>query len=620
MRFVSLNLDGKAIVAASIVWALACSSNEATDMTTVAPASTAGQTAAAPAQPVMSTSAGSTATQGGSMAADPMGGAPASVAGMGAAGVAADSGKPPASGGCPTFDSSFLAIQKVIFEGHGCTADACHGSAASGGLNLLPEMAYKNLVNAKSMSSKLARVQPGTATESFLWQKLAAATIPDRVKTTGSPMPVGAPPLSADELEAMRIWILHSAPEAGNVGDPTTGKGVGDLLHACTPPTKPIKATPLEAPAKEAGVQFVLPRYLLKAGVELEQCTPFAYDYTKLVPAEYKDESRNVMFVNSSRVLQDPASHHMVVWNPSQDLSSVPSTGWKCSGGARDGQPCSANNVDCGADGACAGQASAGTFCSEGGGLLGLLSGGVPAQIANTQSPQEYIPPFEGGVYWEIPLKGVLWFNSHSFNLSDEDTNLDARMNFFFAKERMRKMVPVNVVKNEVPNGQAPFTKKTYCSTTVVPQNNSIAMMTGHTHRHGQHFWAKDASGKQIYESFIYNDPVYQHYEPWLEFAGLDEASRTIEFCAEYNNGLNEDGVPDIGVVTRKSRMPANGTCTPVACTKGKVGATCSKNADCNSAAGGNDGECDACPITTGLTTENEMFVLMPWYVLPAGQ
>jgi hypothetical protein len=248
-----------------------------------------------------------------------------------------------------------------------------------------------------------------------------------------------------------------------------------------------------------------------------------------------------------------------------------------------------------------------------------VFAKGLPAQLANTQSPQEYVPPFEGGVYWEVPLQGVLWFNSHAFNLSDTDTVLDARMNFYFAKERTRKIIPVNVVKNQVPNGLAPFTKKTYCSTAVVPQHNSIAMLAGHTHRHGQRFWAKDATGKQIYQSFVYNDPVYQHFDPWLEFTAPDEASRTIEFCAEFNNGLREDGTPDVDMVTRRSRMPPpNATCTPVACTAGKVGEACSTNEDCNSAPDATNGECDACPITTGVTTENEMFVLMPWYVLPA--
>jgi hypothetical protein len=81
---------------------------------------------------------------------------------------------------------------------------------------------------------------------------------------------------------------------------------------------------------------------------------------------------------------------------------------------------------------------------------------------------------------------------------------------------------------------------------------------------------------------------------------------------------VKKDGSPDVKMVTRKSRMPPpTATCTPVACTAGKIGAQCATNSDCDSAVGAKDGECDACPITTGLTTENEMFVLMPWYVLP---
>jgi hypothetical protein len=54
-----------------------------------------------------------------------------------------------------------------------------------------------------------------------------------------------------------------------------------------------------------------------------------------------------------------------------------------------------------------------------------------------------------------------------------------------------------------------------------------------------------------------------------------------------------------------------------VACVAGKVMAACSTDHDCDSAPGANDGDCDACPIKAGPTTENEMFVMMPWYVLP---
>jgi hypothetical protein len=65
---------------------------------------------------------------------------------------------------------------------------------------------------------------------------------------------------------------------------------------------------------------------------------------------------------------------------------------------------------------------------------------------------------------------------------------------------------------------------------------------------------------------------------------------------------------------------PPNADCEAVSCTAGKVGASCKANSDCDTAAGAGDGECDACAITSGVTTENEMFVLMPWYVLPEGQ
>jgi hypothetical protein len=173
---------------------------------------------------------------------------------------------------------------------------------------------------------------------------------------------------------------------------------------------------------------------------------------------------------------------------------------------------------------------------------------------------------------------------------------------------------------NSIADGQAPFTRKTYCAKHEVPQNHNISMMTGHTHRRGEHFWVTDAAGKKIYESFDYNDPEYRHYEPWLDFASPDAAARTLEFCATYNNGLTKDDKPDLELVTRASKMPDRASCTPVACVAGKVKAACQTDRDCDTTVGANDGDCDACPITAGQTTENEMFVLMPWYVLPPEQ
>lgn len=50
-----------------------------------------------------------------------------------------------------------------------------------------------------------------------------------------------------------------------------------------------------------------------------------------------------------------------------------------------------------------------------------------------------------------------------------------------------------------------------------------------------------------------------------------------------------------------------------MACAEGKIGAPCSGVGDdrtCDTGPGANDGFCDACRITGGESTENEMFIL----------
>src|SRR5262249_18717808 len=104
-----------------------------------------------------------------------------------------------------SFASTFAGIQSVVFEKHGCTNQACHGSTAKqGGLDLSPAVAYQNLLQVPSTGSALVRVLPGDERRSFLWLKLAAATdpslLPPHVDVPGAPMPNGLPPLSKDEL------------------------------------------------------------------------------------------------------------------------------------------------------------------------------------------------------------------------------------------------------------------------------------------------------------------------------------------------------------------------------------------------------------------------------------
>jgi hypothetical protein len=508
-----------------------------------------------------------------------------------------------------------------------------------GCLDLSAGVSLKGLVDVQSSNSAKKLVAPGTTGDSFLLDKLQAATLPGSVQVAGSPMPIGASPLSEKELEAVKLWIAKGAPEDGVVADSLKGVDVGTLLDACLPSQTPLKIKPLEPPAPAEGVQVRLPPYKLAGGTEIEQCVPFVYDLTDQVPAAYKDAARNVLYTNGSQIRQDPQSHHLVIWDPRQDLSTLPENdpSWTCHGGASEGKTCNPRkpNADCG-EGVCAGKAVPGTFCSaditsftSGSGtptleaLFGILGvfaqtgGGLPGSIASTQTPQQITPPIDG-IYTEIPLRGVFWANSHAFNLATEETLLEARVNFLFAKDRKREMkLDTDASHVDIATGTAPFTRQTYCAKLVVPLNYQIARMASHTHRRGEHFWVKDAAGTQIYESFDYSDPLYKDFEPWLSFDQLDEATRTLEYCATFNNGLTKDDKPDLSLVTRASRMPASAKCSPVACVAGKITAACTKDSDCDSAPGKGDGECDACVITKGVTTENEMFTLMPWYVYP---
>jgi hypothetical protein len=442
----------------------------------------------------------------------------------------------------------------------------------------------------------------------------------------GSPMPIASAPLSASELAAIELWILKGAPKDGVAADLASGKDVGKLLNACLPDPEPILVRPLDAPAPDEGIQLLLPSYTLSAMSEAQNCTAFAYDFTDKVPEKYRDTKRNVITVDGSRVRQDPQSHHLVLYNPGVALDSLEDNvqGWTCREGDAAGKPCDPKrgSADCG-EGVCAGKTAAALACSSSGlpkrkdAPTAQSSDGLSPQIANTQSPQEYIPP-QDGVYWEIPLQGVLMFNSHAFNLTDQDTTLHARVNFYYTADLRRKLVPVNVTdKISIAAGQAPFTRETYCATHVVPRGNSITILTGHTHRHGEHFWVTDPSGAMIYDSFVYNDPLYKRFDPWLTFDSADDADRTLKYCATYNNGVKEDGSPNLDLVTRASRMPEGSSCKPVACVTGKVAGACTVDADCDSADGAGDGSCDACTITAGVSTENEMFVLMPWYAMP---
>ncbi|MBI1816135.1 MAG: hypothetical protein HYR72_14250 [Deltaproteobacteria bacterium] len=521
------------------------------------------------------------------------------------------------------YASTFAGIQDVIFERRGCTESACHGAAQQGGLDLRSDVAYDNLIEVGSSESSLDRIRPGDKDRSYLFLKLAAATkpsiLPPGTQISGAPMPNGLPALSEDELEIVRLWILNGAPKTGTV------EGTAALLGACLPPPEPIVIKPLDPPATGEGIQLEMPPWKLEAHSEHEICFATYYDISQQVPPEFLDPATGTAFLfDSSELRQDAQSHHLILnrYVGSIDDINDPSLGdWTCSGGAHDSDACDPTDVHaCGTDGFCRSQIRQSFACIGFGPSVGGQSFYAIGGSQTAQSYTHYIP----GVYAQIPTKGVLYWNSHAFNLTDQDTMMHARLNYYFAKDPRHSVRPIFDTRMIFAANAPPYTTQTICNDFVLPQGARLFNLSSHTHRHGKHFTIALSDGTQLYESFVYNDPVDTTFNPPLMFDSPDPVQRTLHFCSLYNNGMNSDGSPDPDFVTRRSHVPDSarntfGLCTPVACTKGKVGAACHGTKDhhtCDTAEGANDGFCDACPITGGESTENEMFILIGSYYL----
>jgi hypothetical protein len=626
------------------------------------------------------------------------------------------------------FESTFAALQKVVFENRGCTASVCHGSEGkSGGLDLSPEVAYDNLVNKPAETIPgWFRVFPGERDRSLLFQNCAAKTLPDQFTAPLRPMPLD--PLAAlttNELEALRKWIENGAPRNGTVA------GTADLLDACLPPSKPIAIDPLPPPPPDEGVQLHMPRWVLNATSEHEVCYATYYDITDQVPEQYRGPDGTIRY-NRTEIRQDPLSHHLIV-NLYKGHYALTDPIWgrfKCRGGAHDGETCDPTNVGfCGTDSGCANDPQQSIACFGQTNLPPDAQTGINASgFTGTQKAAATIT-YAPGVYNEIPLKGVIIWNSHAFNLTDEAGKVEAWINLYFAA-RDEQRFPVNgifvanppiIFKTNVP----PFKAEEVCNVFPLPKNANLFELSSHMHQRGKRWrtwegaWTcqggskdgqpcspfgpdpafdttdlcagapctskrppktgdcngdlsisidelvrgvaivlgsadvkdcprfdmdgdkrvtiadliaavasasqpplRDPQASLLYTNFIYNDPVVLDFNPPMQMGGKNSLAdeRSITYCALYDNGYS-----DPTKVKKKSTSPPTPLAIPLGgpckvatgCTAGNVGAPCSgdtdaaRNASCDSSDGSGDGVCDACTLTGGVTTEDEMFLLL---------
>ena len=523
---------------------------------------------------------------------------------------------PPPMAGCEeSFESTFEAIQTVLFEGSGCTQDVCHGSAQAGGLDLREDAAFASLVGVASRGSTLLRVESGSIQRSYLFQKIAAKTAPAKQTSpiSGSPMPVGDVTVTDDQLEALRLWIEGAAPEFGVLGDEFGGNRIADLLGACLPPPSPVEVLPLPSPAPDEGLQFEMPPHEIKAGSELEICFATYHDFRDQIPERFMSDDREVFYTWRDERREDPNTHHNIVAHSGfyADAVDDPSFGrWHCVEGPRDGADCDPREATaCGEGGFCISEIKDATAC---------FGFGPPGSTFR----RGRIPRTGGtpGVFNEEKTHGIFYWNSHAFNLTPEDLKHHLWLNLYFTDDLRFRVTGIGGAGNIFAPDAAPFTKEEYCFEHVFEQNTELLTLSSHTHKRGERFTIDlKSTGERLYDNPYWEDPLVTIFDPPMRFDSPDVEERTLIYCALYNNGVRPDGTPDTDLVTRNSRK-TRGSCDPVACAEGRVGAPCAgvdDDAACDTSPGAGDGLCDACPIAGGVTSDDEMLIISGSKLVP---
>lgn len=114
-------------------------------------------------------------------------------------------GNPLGEGGCQTLEATFSSLQARIFTPI-CTQ--CHaGASAPLGFSLEAGVSFSNLIDVTSVEVPgLMRVNPGQPDSSYIVLKVEGAP-----GIVGGRMPLGLPPLSSEEIQAIRDWIADGA-------------------------------------------------------------------------------------------------------------------------------------------------------------------------------------------------------------------------------------------------------------------------------------------------------------------------------------------------------------------------------------------------------------------------
>ena len=305
--------------------------------------------------------------------------------------------------------------------------------AASGGLDLRADVAYDSLVDqpSETVAGLVPRRSPGSTTAACSSSTSPPATLPDQftapLRADAARRPAGA---LRQRAGGAALWIENGAPRTGTVA------GTGELLNACLPPPEPIEIEPLPPPAAGRGRAdphaALDRRQAQRARGLLRQLLRRHRSGAGGVPRPERHRSAS----SATEIRQDPLSHHLIVnlYTGKTPITDPVWGGFNCRGGDKDGQTCDpidARRVR-----------RRQRLRQRAGDQHRLLRRRQPAgrclrrhrrvrlhRHAEGGGHDQLAP----GVYNELPLKGMIIWNSHAFNLTDEDGKLEAWLNFYFA-------------------------------------------------------------------------------------------------------------------------------------------------------------------------------------------
>jgi hypothetical protein len=355
---------------------------------------------------------------------------------------------------------TFAVVQQRVFAAHGCNVSTCHGTFGSGDLNLLPDLAYDQLVGVPAtIASATTRVVPRDPDASFLVRKLRGTLAPGE----GSRMPLVGAPLNDQELSLVEAWIAGGAPRTGRVES-----------APCLQPSEFVPVT--QPPVPAGGYQLELDGPTLQPGQEQEGClwipTPYPQDF----------------LVGRWEFTLNPGTHHFAVFQ--WDKPGTPPVGvW------------GANDVGC-----------------TSGAMFGATLSGAPQApyFVDALSPGLARDLPAGGYLglnahyandFEVPVPMKVWVNIYPFDGTPAHvvqtlTDFDEMFSI------------------DVPPGTQKL--QTGRMVNAGPQSMVIVQLAGHMHKRGLRFTARHADGTVIFENFDWAHPVWWPFDPPIVLAAGD--------------------------------------------------------------------------------------------------